>query len=1085
LAGAALLSATAANAADALKFGPPPAWVVPQSIPQAKPSDAAVAILLKDEQVAFDSGKITTYSEGAIRVQGPQGLAAGNLSLVWDPSTETITVNKLHIIRGGKVIDVLASGQTFTTLRRETNLDAAMLDGALTANIQPEGLQDGDIIDLATTTERSDPVLKGHVETTFAAWNGLPILSAHAALSWPQATKLTFRQSDGLPPARKSSHDGRSSIELAGQKLEPIIPPKGAPLRFQVGRIAEATDFASWADVAALMAPLYKEAASISASGPLHDEVERIRSASTDPKVRAQQALALVQSRVRYVALEMGSGGYVPAAAETTWSRRFGDCKGKTALLLAMLHSLGIQADAVLVQSSAGDIIADRLPLIELFDHVLVRARIADKDYWLDGTRVGDTDLESIEVPDFGWALPLVSHAQLVHLVPRPLDKPESETTLEVNASDGVYATAPATAEQIIRGDAAVAMQTALSSVSEAQRNEFFQTYWSANFDFITFKSGTFIFDKDKRELRLRMTGDAKLDWSHGVFEVPDSSLGYHPNFERQPGPFHDAPFAVAYPSYKKWTTRLRVPQSFLGSRKLGSADIHETLAGVEYSQTTSASGDTVTVESSARSIVPEVSYAQAKADETRLAALDDQSAQLPMPRSYRLTAADVSAKMAEKPTSAEEYSGRGQLLMDAGKFDEAVADFTAALAAKPNDEWYLANRGIGYVWKQDFAAAEKDLNAAAAINPDNPVVLRARGLMAERKGEWTKAIDLYTRSLSRDSGDVFAIQHRATCESALAKYDEALADSALALKGNPSSVEMRLLRANIFLLQGNSDAVAQEAKVLVEQERASDYALVAAARIYAKIGRNADALKAFDAALAIKPLPYIYVNRAQSRPFTDHSGRLADLDAALKLDPNDPDALAEKAEEVGSTGDYQQALQLYDRVMKANPKASYYNVRRAIMLYKSGHAAEAKKLLDEQRVKANAANDFNSLCWAKATAGILLEEALEDCRQALKLAPEIGTYIDSLALVELRLGRVDDAIADYDRAIARKSGAASYMGRAIAYAWKGDKAHADLDLAQALKLDSDERTRFEEFGLKLDRPSQPAKTAEMPAAKD
>jgi tetratricopeptide (TPR) repeat protein len=388
----------------------------------------------------------------------------------------------------------------------------------------------------------------------------------------------------------------------------------------------------------------------------------------------------------------------------------------------------------------------------------------------------------------------------------------------------------------------------------------------------------------------------------------------------------------------------------------------------------------------------------------------------------------------------------------------------------------YLANRGIGYVWKQDFAAAEKDLNAAAAINPDNPVVLRARGLMAERKGEWTKAIDLYTRSLSRDSGDVFAIQHRATCESALAKYDEALADSALALKGNPSSVEMRLLRANIFLLQGNSDAVAQEAKVLVEQERASDYALVAAARIYAKIGRNADALKAFDAALAIKPLPYIYVNRAQSRPFTDHSGRLADLDAALKLDPNDPDALAEKAEEVGSTGDYQQALQLYDRVMKANPKASYYNVRRAIMLYKSGHAAEAKKLLDEQRVKANAANDFNSLCWAKATAGILLEEALEDCRQALKLAPEIGTYIDSLALVELRLGRVDDAIADYDRAIARKSGAASYMGRAIAYAWKGDKAHADLDLAQALKLDSDERTRFEEFGLKLDRPSQPAK---------
>ena len=59
--------------------------------------------------------------------------------------------------------------------------------------------------------------------------------------------------------------------------------------------MGEATDFRSWADAAGLMAPLYREAAVISASGPLRDEVEKIRRASNDPKVRAQQALALVQ----------------------------------------------------------------------------------------------------------------------------------------------------------------------------------------------------------------------------------------------------------------------------------------------------------------------------------------------------------------------------------------------------------------------------------------------------------------------------------------------------------------------------------------------------------------------------------------------------------------------------------------------------------------------------------------------------------------------------------------------------------------------------------------------------------------------
>jgi transglutaminase-like putative cysteine protease len=51
---------------------------------------------------------------------------------------------------------------------------------------------------------------------------------------------------------------------------------------------------------------------------------------------RAEAALALVQDRVRYVALAMGAGGYVPADAAETWSRRYGDCKGKTALLLVV-----------------------------------------------------------------------------------------------------------------------------------------------------------------------------------------------------------------------------------------------------------------------------------------------------------------------------------------------------------------------------------------------------------------------------------------------------------------------------------------------------------------------------------------------------------------------------------------------------------------------------------------------------------------------------------------------------------------------------------------------------------------------------
>src|SRR6478672_7482502 len=340
LAGAAAVPVSAVSAAEALKFGPAPSWVAPRAIPDSKPSDSPVAVLLNDQQTNFEPGKVVSYSELALRVQNPEGLSAGNISLSWQPATDTVTINKLVIRRGSQVIDVLASGQTFTVLRRETNLDAAMLDGTLTANIQPEGLQEGDIIDLATTTESSDPVLKGHVEATFADWNGSPIELGHASLTWPSALRINVRPSTGLPPLKKSTHGDKTSVELTAPKVEPMILPSGAPVRFRTGRVGEATDFASWADVSNLIGPLFWAAEIIPASGPLHDEVEKIRAATSDPRLRAEQALALVENRVRYVALLMGQGGYVPAPAETTWSRRFGDCKAKTALMLGILHSL-------------------------------------------------------------------------------------------------------------------------------------------------------------------------------------------------------------------------------------------------------------------------------------------------------------------------------------------------------------------------------------------------------------------------------------------------------------------------------------------------------------------------------------------------------------------------------------------------------------------------------------------------------------------------------------------------------------------------------------------------------------------------
>ena len=407
-----------------------------------------------------------------------------------------------------------------------------MLDGVLTANIQPEGLREGDVVVLATTSEHVDPVLKEHVETIFAPWGEAQIGLAHARLSWPAGVELKIAKTGDLPPAQQTARDGVKSYELVMRNAEPVIAPKGAPVRFKIGRLGEATDFRSWADAAKLMMPLYSTAAVVAPSGPLRDELEKIRKASTDPKVRAEQALRLVQERVRYVALLMGEGGYVPANADSTWSRRFGDCKAKTALLLALLHELGIAADPVMANLGIGDAVAARVPMIAIFNHVFVRAHIAGKDYWLDGTRTGDTTLDAIDTPDYGWVLPLTENAQLVHLVRGALAVPSFERHVDVDASNGVFATAAITISETYRKDFAVEYNAAYSQLSADQRSELMRNEAKGYFDSFDMTTSSVRFDPQERQLSIVINGKAKLNWDNGWFFVPTSSIAFDPDFD-------------------------------------------------------------------------------------------------------------------------------------------------------------------------------------------------------------------------------------------------------------------------------------------------------------------------------------------------------------------------------------------------------------------------------------------------------------------------------------------------------------------------------------------------------------------------
>ena len=71
--------------------------------------------------------------------------------------------------------------------------------------------------------------------------------------------------------------------------------------------------------------------------------------------------------------------------------------------------------------------------------------------------------------------------------------------------------------------------------------------------------------------------------------------------------------------------------------------------------------------------------------------------------------------------------------------------------------------------------------------------------------------------------------------------------------------------------------------------------------------------------------------------------------------------------------------------------------------------------------------------------------------------------------MVLLRQGKFDEAIAAYDRAIAKNNNPTSRMGRSLAWAAKGDSLRAKADRDAANVLDRSIEDRFAEYGLKFE----------------
>ena len=626
--GLAMISSPA-WAGDQPTYGPPEAWVKPLAVPTggAAADGAPAQVLLYEVQAKLGPTGDSFFVDKASKILAPQGLATvGTLTETWDPDTEDLTIHHIHVIRGDTVIDALAGGQKLLVLRRENKLELAMLDGRLTATFEPEGLQVGDVVDFSYTLTRHDPALKGYSEDFDGLDHQGVAKQVYWREFWPASKAMRWRTTEGVaePKITKTADGVELLIDM--RDVEAPKRPLGAPARFSELGSVEYSQFADWAQLSSLLSPLWDKATTLAPNSPLRAEVAKIAAASTDPKVRATAALRLVEDQTRYVFLGMNDGGLVPADADQTWARRFGDCKGKTALLVALLRALGVNAEPVVVSTTFGDGMDERLPMAAWFDHAIVRVEINGKTYWLDGTRIGDRGIDDLTIPSYHWALPVrTSGAALIKLAPPPLAQPGFDVLLKVDTSKGPDEPAPSKIDSVYRGEAAVKLRQTLASVDTSDRDRFLRDFWTKADPWLEVHSVGEFDDPVTGEPHVTAEGVGKLPWTTGndgarFLRVPNTAMGANVTFKRQPGPHQDAPYVVAYPFYSRQIWQITLPAG--GTFLLVGPDVDKTLAGTQMRRISRIDGGVLTVESSLNAVGPEFPSAEADADGAALRAL-------------------------------------------------------------------------------------------------------------------------------------------------------------------------------------------------------------------------------------------------------------------------------------------------------------------------------------------------------------------------------------------------------------------------------------------------------------------------------
>lgn len=299
---------------------------------------------------------------------------------------------------------------------------------------------------------------------------------------------------------------------------------------------------------------------------------------------------------------------------------------------------------------------------------------------------------------------------------------------------------------------------------------------------------------------------------------------------------------------------------------------------------------------------------------------------------------------------NAERVMRIGQNVLWLEDYVLSIQYFNQAIAAKPFLGQPYFYRAVAKLNLEDYAGAERDATAAIERNPFITDAYEVRGLARFYLGRPGEAVDDYNHVLGEDPRSRALLYHKAIAQEEMKDYAGADSTYSQLMRYHPRFEGGYLGRAKLAAVNGDTIAALESINRALEINANSVNALVMRADL--AIQRDKDfksALADMDAAIKLQPrIPGFFINRSYLRyNLDDYYGAMADLDYAVELDPVNSTARYNRALLRAEVHDTNHAIEDLDRVLQLNPDDYRALFNRAILYQEVGALNEGIRDLD------------------------------------------------------------------------------------------------------------------------------------------